>query len=144
MLNRIISVKYRYKKLCVAKRNYLYEIAMVGTIWRSVNEWIVLNGISCVKKQYLQSPPCVNTKGLYWVEILVLDSNNWNHLTVWTPSHGRAKAGRPARIYVQQLCADKGCSLEDLPEAMDDREEWRERVREIHADGATWWWWWWW
>ena len=46
-----------------------------------------------------------------------------------TPSHGRAKAGRPARTYIQQLCADTGCSLEDLPEAVDDRDRWRERVR---------------
>ena len=34
---------------------------------------------------------------------------------LWTPSHGRAKAGRPARTYIEQLCADTGCSLEDLP-----------------------------
>ena len=27
--------------------------------------------------------------------------------------------------------------LKDLPEAMDDRERWRERVRDICADGAT-------
>ena len=40
---------------------------------------------------------------------------------LWTPSHGRAKAGQSARIYIQQLCVDTGCSLEDLPEAMDDR-----------------------
>ena len=46
-----------------------------------------------------------------------------------TPSHGRAKAGQPARTYIQQLCEDTGCSPEDLPEAMNDREEWRERVR---------------
>ena len=42
---------------------------------------------------------------------------------LWTPTHGRAKAGRPARTY--------------------DREEWRERVRDIRATSATWWWWWW-
>ena len=59
----------------------------------------------------------------------------------WTPSHEQAKAGRPARTYIQQLCADSGCSLEDLPEAMDDREGWRERVRDIRANSATWWWW---
>ena len=41
---------------------------------------------------------------------------------LWTPSHGQAKAGRPARTYIQQLCADTRCSPEDLPEAMDDRE----------------------
>ena len=70
-----------------------------------------------------------------------------SNILQWTSSHGRAKAGRakaerPARTYIQQLCADMGCSLEDLPGAMDDREGWRERVRETRADGATWWWWW--
>ena len=47
----------------------------------------------------------------------------------WTPSHGRTKAGRTARTYMQQLCADTGCSLEDLPGAMDDRD-WGERGSE--------------
>ena len=51
---------------------------------------------------------------------------------LWTPTHGRAKAGRPARTYIQQLCEDTGC-CPDLPEAMDDREKWRERVRDIRA-----------
>ena len=32
---------------------------------------------------------------------------------LWTPIHGRAKAGRPARTYIQQLCADTGCSPEN-------------------------------
>ena len=62
---------------------------------------------------------------------------------LWTSSYGLAKAGRPARIYIQQLCEDTGCSPEDLPEAMNDREEWQERVRDIRANGSTWWWWWW-
>ena len=61
---------------------------------------------------------------------------------LWTPTHGRAKAGRPARTYIQQLCEDTGCCPEDLPEAMNDREKWRERVRDIRAGGTTWWWWW--
>ena len=30
-----------------------------------------------------------------------------------------------------------GCSPEDLLEAMDDREVWPERVRDIRANGAT-------
>ena len=47
----------------------------------------------------------------------------------WTPSHRRAKGERPARTYIQQLCADTGCSLEDRLRAMDDRDGWRERVR---------------
>ena len=65
-------------------------------------------------------------------------------ILLWTPSHGRAKAGRPAWTYKQhkqQLSADTRCSLEDLPGPMDDRDGWRERVREIHTGGATWWLW---
>ena len=54
---------------------------------------------------------------------------------LWTPTDGRAKAGRPARTYIQQLYEDTGCNPEDLP------EKWRERVRDIHGGGTTWWWW---
>ena len=46
---------------------------------------------------------------------------------LWTPAYGQSKAGRPARTYTQQLCDDTGCNPEDLPEAMNDRETWRER-----------------
>ena len=56
---------------------------------------------------------------------------------LWTPIYGRAKAGRPARIYIQQLCEDTGYIPEDLPEAINDREKWRERVRDIRASGTT-------
>ena len=61
---------------------------------------------------------------------------------LWIPTHGRAKAGRPARTYIQQLCEDTGCCPEDLPRAMNNREEWRERVRDIRAASMIWWWWW--
>ena len=61
---------------------------------------------------------------------------------LWTPAYGQAKAGRPARTYIQPLCEDTGFSPEDLPEVMNDRENWRERVRDIRASGTTWWWWW--
>ena len=37
---------------------------------------------------------------------------------LWTPTYGRAKAGRPARTYIQQLCEDT--------EAMNDGEVARE------------------
>ena len=29
---------------------------------------------------------------------------------LWTPTYGRAKAGRPARTYIKQLCEGMGCS----------------------------------
>ena len=62
---------------------------------------------------------------------------------LWIPTHGRAKAGWPALTYILQLREDTGCCPEDLPRAMNDREEWRERVRDIRAASARWWWWWW-
>ena len=66
-----------------------------------------------------------------------------SNILLWTPLYEWAKAGRRAKTYRQHLCADKGCSLEDLPGAMDDREGWREKVRDICACSATWWWLWW-
>ena len=62
---------------------------------------------------------------------------NISEVLLWTPAYGQAKAGRPARTYIQQLCEDTGCSPEDLPEAMNEREKWRERVRDIPASGTT-------
>ena len=61
---------------------------------------------------------------------------------LWTPTYARTKARRPARTYIQQPCEDTGCSPEDQPEAMNDREKWWERVRGIRPGGMIWWWWW--
>ena len=36
---------------------------------------------------------------------------------------------RTASSNILQLCEDTGCSPEDLPEAMNDMEKWRERIR---------------
>ena len=63
-----------------------------------------------------------------------------SNVLLWTPSYGQAKAGQPAWTYIQQLCEDMGCSPEDLPEALNNREEWRERIRDIRAGSTTWWW----
>ena len=41
---------------------------------------------------------------------------------LWTPSHGRAKAGRPAWTYIQQLGEDTVSSPEALPKVKNDRE----------------------
>ena len=57
------------------------------------------------------------------------------------PHMAAAKAGRPARTYIQQLCEDTGCCLEYLSRAKNDREECRERARDILATSVTWWWW---
>ena len=47
---------------------------------------------------------------------------------LWTPTYGWAKAGQPTRTYIHQFCEDTGCSSENLPDARNDREKWRERV----------------
>ena len=60
-----------------------------------------------------------------------------SEITLWTPSHGWAKAGPLAGIYTQQLYVDTGSCLEDLPEVMDDIEGWWEGVREISAGNTT-------
>ena len=44
-------------------------------------------------------------------------------ILLWTPSYGRDKVGRPARTYIPQHFADTGCSLEDIPGEMDDRNK---------------------
>ena len=45
-----------------------------------------------------------------------------------TPTHGHASVGQPGKTYIHQLCADIGCSLEDLS---GDRDQ--ERIKEFHA-----------
>ena len=54
---------------------------------------------------------------------------------------GKRQDDQPEPTY--NSSADTGCSVEDWPGAMDDREGWRERIKEIRAGSATWWWWWW-
>ena len=77
-----------------------------------------------------------------------LDEHCWrsrdkliSDVLLWTSSHGRVKAGRSDWTYIHQLCVDTGCSPEDLPEVMNDKERWRERARSIYDDGTTRWWW---
>ena len=52
---------------------------------------------------------------------------------LWTPKHGHTRVGRPYKTYIKQICEDIGCQSEDLPRAMEDRADWRERVWKIRA-----------
>ena len=66
-------------------------------------------------------------------------------ILLWTLSHGRTNIVGPSRTSLQQFSTNTGCSLEDLPEAMNYIDEWQGRVREIRVSGTAWWWgWWWW
>ena len=53
-----------------------------------------------------------------------------NNFILWNPSHGRGNVRRPTRNYFPQLYTDTGQSLEEQPEAIDDRDTWPERERE--------------
>ena len=46
-----------------------------------------------------------------------------SNVLIWTPSHRRSSVRRSTRTYLDELCTDPGCSLEDLPEAMDNRDK---------------------
>ena len=106
--------------------------------------WAILNK-SWIATLYGQLPPITRTiqvrrtrhAGHCW------RSNHELISDIHFPSSGRAKARRQARTCIPQLCAATGYSLEDLPWAMDDRDGWWERVREIRTGRVTWWWWWW-
>ena len=94
---------------------------------------------------YSHLPPITKTIQVRWTRHA---GHSWrskdeliSDVLLWTPAYGQAKAGWPARTYIQQLCEDTGCSPENLPKVMNDREGWWERVRDIHAGGTTWWWW---
>ena len=51
----------------------------------------------------------------------------------WTPTHGHTIVGRPGRTCINQLCVVTRSSLEELRGAMDDRDGWREKVKQLHA-----------
>ena len=92
---------------------------------------------------YDHLPPITKTIQVRWTK----HTGHWwrsrdeliSDVLLWTPAYGRAKAGRPARTYIQQLCENTGCSPEDRPDVMNDREKWQKRVRDIRASSTTWW-----
>ena len=59
---------------------------------------------------------------------------------LWTPTHCRAKAGRPERTYIQQLCEYTGCSPDDLPEARNDSGERVSGISVLPARHDDEWW----
>ena len=80
-----------------------------------------------IKQQlYGDLPPSTKTIEMRWSRYA---AHCWrsrdkliNNVLLWTPSYGREKQDQPAQNYILQLWVDTGCSPEDQPEAMDDRE----------------------
>ena len=75
---------------------------------------------TCCKRKKIQIKIEILTKSNMW---LIPNRTLKTFSVIWP-------YGRPARTYLQQPCADTGCSLKDLPGAMDDSDGWGERERE--------------
>ena len=56
---------------------------------------------------------------------------------LWLPKHGKRSCGRPAKTFVDQLVDDTECNVDELMNAMNDRDEWKLRVNECRAS-STW------
>ena len=56
---------------------------------------------------------------------------------LWLPKHGKRSRGRPAKTFVDQLVDDTECNVDELMNAMNDRDEWKLRVNECRAS-STW------
>ena len=102
---------------------------------RLTKAWTAINKLSIIwksdltdkmKRSFFQSRHCWRSRDEPISDVLL-----------WTPTYGRAKVGRPARTFIQQVCEDTGYSNKDLPEAMNDREKWREMVRDNRSGVTT-------
>ena len=61
-----------------------------------------------------------------------------SELLLWKPTYGKRSRGAPAKTYIDQLTADVGCSSEELPAMMLDKDLWRETVNSIRETLPTW------
>ena len=102
---------------------------------RLTKAWTAIDRLSIIWKSDLTD----KIKRSFFQAAVVSRSKNEliSDVLLWTPGYGQANAGPPARTYIQQVCEDTGCSPEELPKAMNDREKWRERVSDIRAGGTT-------
>lgn len=64
-------------------------------------------------------------------------------LLLWMPIHGHSSIGRTRQTYINQLARDVGILIEDLKNAVEDRNVWRERADLVRAIRPTRCWWWW-
>ena len=143
--------KFRHEQINIFRMNWIHSWSTTKFKW---NAWEIGNHTHTHTHIHTHTRTHSHTHKYIYIYIQVRRTRHAGHcwrsrdelirdVLLWIPTHGRAKAGRPARTYIQQLCEDTGCCPEDLPKAMNDREEWRERVRDIRATSAIWWWWWW-
>ena len=133
-----------YEKSWIWLRNGNFRRETEPLLIAAQNNTIRANYVKQQQQLYGYQPSISQT---IWIRRTRHAGNCWRrHVFLWMSLHGRAGVGRPARTYQQQLRVDTGCSLEDLPEAMDDGDEWwkwewewkRERERESRRNPCSW------
>ena len=95
-------------------------------IWEKARWKLYKNATCCFPQLYSHQPLISQTiqvwqiihAGHYWRSKDKLISN----VSLQTFTYGLARVGWPAKTYVHQICMKPGCSLEDLPGAIDDRD----------------------
>ena len=128
---RAIDIKM-YSTFSKALRLEPHRQMQFSFIPRTLVEGGYLTPLQRCSRHIVQFQPPGRSECIY-IYIYIYRDELISDVLLWTPLH----AGCPAPNYIQQLCADTGCSPEDLQEAMDNREVWREEVRNTRADSAT-------
>ena len=108
---------------------------------RLTKAWTAINRLSIWKSDLTDKMKCSFFQAAV-TSILLYGCTTWT-LTKWLEKKldGNYTRMRRAILNKSWQLEDTGCCPEDLPRTMNDREEWRERVRDICATSATWWWW---
>ena len=80
------------------------------------------------KTAVIQSPPVHRKKNAGRCGEVETDS--YAMLSYQFLTSGHAIVTGPAKSYIRQLCVDTGCSLEDLPKAIDVGDVWQKKERD--------------
>ena len=121
---------------------------LINGYWKKALRQVHKNAAICIEQSWRQHTTKQQLYGylqLIWKTIQIrrarLDGHSWrskseliSDVLVWTASHGRARVERPARTYLWQPCTNTECHKEYLQIAMDNRDEGRERIREVRSN----------
>lgn len=59
-------------------------------------------------------------------------------ILLWIPSHRKRTPSR-LKMYIDHLMEDTGCRLDEIPNAMNDRNGWKQHVIECWVCSTLWW-----
>jgi len=57
-------------------------------------------------------------------------------LVLWTPRHGKRRPGRPTATYLDMLRKDTGLGVDNLHQAMTDRDIWNAIIARDQKDSS--------